>query len=171
MNIQEYMKLTGQIDDKGKKLVANPKSSGAFHRNWLNMMYARLSIARELLTEDGIIFISIDENEITNMRKICDEVFGTTNHIIPMLSSDNLTKFRYFSSALSAPTYQIHTLFLNLSVNMYYLQPILLCKSNMAKQNFCRLINVFRERSELWVYMEIMELFLAFCQLKYLFSN
>ena len=70
-----------------------------------------------------------------------------------MLSSDNLTKFRYFSSALSAPTYQIHTLFLNLSVNMYYLQPILLCKSNMAKRNFCRLINVFRERSKLWVYM------------------
>ena len=87
--------------------------------------------------------------------------FGTTNHIIPMLSSDNLTKFRYFSSALSAPTYQIHTLFLNLSVNMYYLQPILLCKSNMAKRNFCRLINVFRERSELWVYMETVDIALC----------
>lgn len=79
--VQEYLKITRQIDDNGKKLVANPRSSGAYHRNWLNMMYPRLSIARELLSEDGVIFISIDDNEQSNLKLLCDDIFGEENFI------------------------------------------------------------------------------------------
>lgn len=81
MPLEEYLKLTGQIDEKGKKLVANPKTSGAFHRNWLNMMYPRLSLARDLLQDDGIIFISIDDNEQANLKLLCDDVFGEENFV------------------------------------------------------------------------------------------
>ena len=67
---------SGQIDEYGNKLITNSSSNGRFHSDWLSMMYPRLKLARNLLTDDGIIFISIDENEIHNMRKICDEIFG-----------------------------------------------------------------------------------------------
>lgn len=78
--VEDYLRFTGQMDDKGNMLVANPKSSGKFHRRWLNMMYPRLQLARELLTDDGVIFISIDENEFGNLRLICDEIFGEANY-------------------------------------------------------------------------------------------
>ncbi len=81
MPVEEYLKLTGQADESGKKQTTNPKSSGAFHTNWLNMMYPRLSIARELLTEDGVIFISIDDNEQANLKLLCDDVFGEENFV------------------------------------------------------------------------------------------
>ena len=71
-NLQNYLEQTGQ----DKKLSTNTESDGRFHSNWLNMMYPRLKLARNLLTEDGVIFISIDDNEVANLRKICDEVFG-----------------------------------------------------------------------------------------------
>ena len=78
--VEDYLRFTGQMDDEGTMLVANPKSSGKFHRRWLNMMYPRLQLARELLTDDGVIFISIDENEFGNLRLICDEIFGEANY-------------------------------------------------------------------------------------------
>ena len=81
MPVEEYLKLTGQADEYGKKLVTNTKTSGAFHTKWLNMMYPRLYLARELLTDDGAILISIDENESGNLRNLCDEVFGEENFI------------------------------------------------------------------------------------------
>lgn len=79
--VEDYLRFTGQMDDKGTMLVANPKSSGKFHRRWLNMMYPRLQLARELLTDDGVIFISIDDNEQANLKLLCDEVFGEGNFI------------------------------------------------------------------------------------------
>lgn len=79
--VESYLKLTGQIDDKGSKLVSNPKSSGTFHRNWLSMMYSRLLIAYELLTDGGAIFISIDDNEQANLKILCDDVFGEENFL------------------------------------------------------------------------------------------
>ena len=79
MPVEEYLKMTGQVDEKGKSLVSNPKSSGAFHTNWLNMMLPRLELARELLTNDGVIFISIDDNEQANLKLLCDDVFGEEN--------------------------------------------------------------------------------------------
>ena len=74
-NMKNYLELTGQ----DKKLSTNTESDGRYHSNWLNMMYPRLKLARNLLTEDGVIFISIDDNEVANLRKVCDEIFGEEN--------------------------------------------------------------------------------------------
>lgn len=70
---------SGQIDEYNQRLVANPETSGRYHSDWLTMMYPRLKLARNLLTDDGAIFISIDDNEVHNLRKVCDEVFGEGN--------------------------------------------------------------------------------------------
>ncbi|MGB4115524.1 MAG: site-specific DNA-methyltransferase [Polaromonas sp.] len=78
-NIKNYLELTGQTDGEGRKLSSNTEASGRFHTDWLNMMYPRLKLARNLLREDGFIFISIDENEIGNLRVACDELFGEEN--------------------------------------------------------------------------------------------
>ena len=78
----EYLMNSGQYDDVGNQLVANLDSNGRFHTDWLNMIYPRLRIAKDLLTEDGVIFISIDDNEVFNLKKICDEIFGSTNFVV-----------------------------------------------------------------------------------------
>jgi len=72
-NLKNYLEITGQLDEEGKKLSVNPETSGRYHTDWLNM--------RNLLRDDGVIFISIDDNEVHNLRKICDEIFGEENHI------------------------------------------------------------------------------------------
>lgn len=74
-----YMSNSGQTDEEGNRLVANTESNGRFHTDWLNMMYPRLKLARDLLSDDGVIFISIDENEITNIKYLCNEIFGEEN--------------------------------------------------------------------------------------------
>lgn len=78
---QEELIESGQIDEEGGRLVSNPDSNGRYHSDWLSMMYPRLKLARNLLKEDGVIFISIDDNEIHNLRKVCDEVFGENNFV------------------------------------------------------------------------------------------
>ncbi|MDD2438174.1 MAG: site-specific DNA-methyltransferase [Massilibacteroides sp.] len=78
---EEELFESGQIDEYNRRLVANPEASGRYHSDWLSMMYPRLKLARNLLTEDGVIFISIDDNEVHNLRKICDEVFGESNFV------------------------------------------------------------------------------------------
>ena len=78
---EEYDKLKGNVDEYGNRLVKNSSDSGRYHSNWLNMMYPRLQVARDLLTDDGVIFISIDDNEVSNLKKICDEIFGEGNCI------------------------------------------------------------------------------------------
>jgi adenine-specific DNA-methyltransferase len=75
-----YLEQTGQTVD-GKRLSTNTETAGRYHSNWLSMMYPRLTLARNLLREDGVIFISIDDNEVANLRKICDEVFGEENFV------------------------------------------------------------------------------------------
>ena len=77
----EYKESSGQFDDEGNRLVQIRESDGRFHTKWLNMIYPRLKIARDLLTDDGVIFISIDDNEAANLRKICDEIFGEKNFV------------------------------------------------------------------------------------------
>ncbi|MBQ4447797.1 MAG: site-specific DNA-methyltransferase [Clostridia bacterium] len=77
----EYMGRSGQFDEQGNRLVQNTESNGRFHTDWLNMIYPRLKLAKDLLTDDGVIFISIDENEVQNLRKTCDEIFGESNFI------------------------------------------------------------------------------------------
>jgi adenine specific DNA methylase Mod len=77
----DWKDISGDYDAHGNRLVTNLESNGRFHTDWLNMIYPRLRIARDLLAEDGVIFISIDDNEIAQLRKICDEVFGESNFI------------------------------------------------------------------------------------------
>ena len=77
----EYRENSGQLDEEGNRLVQNTESNGRFHTDWLNMIYPRLKVAKDLLSEDGVIFISIDDNEVENLRKICDEIFGQHNFI------------------------------------------------------------------------------------------
>jgi adenine-specific DNA-methyltransferase len=77
----EYLTKSGQIDDAGNRLVANTEANGRFHSDWLSMLYPRLKLARNLLTDDGVLFISIDDNESANVRKIGDEVFGAGNFV------------------------------------------------------------------------------------------
>jgi adenine-specific DNA-methyltransferase len=76
---EEFLKKSNQKDEAGNHLVANTESNGRFHSDWLSMMYPRLKLARNLLTDDGIIFISIDENEVHNLQRICEEIFGEKN--------------------------------------------------------------------------------------------
>lgn len=80
-NKAEYLEETGDTED-GIKMDTNPETSGRYHSDWLSMMFPRLLIARQLLKEDGVIFISIDDNEVHNLRKLCDEVFGADNYLI-----------------------------------------------------------------------------------------
>lgn len=77
----EYLANSGQFDEDGNRLVKNLDSNGRFHTDWLNMIYPRLRLAKDLLTDDGVIFISIDDNEQENLKKCCDEVFGANNFI------------------------------------------------------------------------------------------
>ena len=77
----EYLAGSGQFDEDGNRMVQNTESNGRFHTDWLNMIYPRLRLAKDLLTDDGVIFISIDDNEVDNLKKICDEVFGESNYI------------------------------------------------------------------------------------------
>ena len=79
--IETYMAYAGLVDDEGKKFSTNATTEGRFHSKWLNMMYPRLYLAKNLLREDGVIFVSIDENEVQNLTKICDEIFGEENHL------------------------------------------------------------------------------------------
>ena len=81
----EYVHNSGQTDEEGNRLVANTESNGRFHTDWLNMIYPRLKVAKDLLSEDGVIFISIDDHEIENLRKVCDNVFGESNFVAQLI--------------------------------------------------------------------------------------
>ncbi|MDO9546969.1 MAG: site-specific DNA-methyltransferase [Pelolinea sp.] len=79
--LKNYLEMTGQVNEGGEKVSTNSEASGRYHTNWLNMMYPRLRLARNLLHEKGVIFISIDDNEIDNLKKLCNETFGEENFI------------------------------------------------------------------------------------------
>ena len=82
---EEYLANSGQYDEEGSRLVQNTESNGRFHTDWLNMMYPRLKLARDLLTENGVVFISIDDNEQENLKKICDAIFGAANFVSQLI--------------------------------------------------------------------------------------
>ncbi len=81
----DYLENSGQFDEEGNRLVQNTESNGRFHTDWLNMLYPRLRLAKDLLSEDGIIFLSIDDNEVENLKKICNEILGDTNAAFPFI--------------------------------------------------------------------------------------
>lgn len=88
--LDTYLEWTRQVNEEGKKLGSNSETEGRYHSNWLNMMYPRLKLARNLLTDDGVIFISIDDNEQDNLKKLCNEIFGESNFIASLPTIMNL---------------------------------------------------------------------------------
>ncbi|WP_461134941.1 site-specific DNA-methyltransferase [Spirosoma lituiforme] len=100
---EEFKKESGQKDDYSQRLIANPDTSGRYHSDWLSMMYPRLKLARNLLSNDGIIFISIDENELNNLKIICDEIFGQVNFVEQIA-----WKNKYGSGALTKGFANVH---------------------------------------------------------------
>lgn len=98
-NLKNYLELTGQVDSGGKKLSTNVESDGRFHSNWLNMLYPRLYLAKNLLKEDGVIFISIDDNEVHNLKALCNEIFGEENFVacVSWRKSDNQANIGLFA--------------------------------------------------------------------------
>lgn len=85
----KYLENSGQFDEDGNRLIQNTESNGRFHTDWLNMIYPRLKLAKDLLADDGIIFISIDENEVDSLAKVCNEVFGEINHVGTIVVKSN----------------------------------------------------------------------------------
>ncbi len=96
--LQDYLKYSGQVDGEGVKLSTNTESDGRYHSKWLNMMYPRLFLARNLLDEDGAIFISIDDNEVSNLRKLCNEVFGEENFVAQLIWKNGRTAAAHFTN-------------------------------------------------------------------------
>ena len=88
-NIDDELIRSGQKDEVGNRLTANNQSNGRFHSDWISMMYSRLKLARNLLNDEGVIFISIDDNEITNTVKLCDEIFGERNFLLQITNISN----------------------------------------------------------------------------------
>ncbi|WP_323668663.1 site-specific DNA-methyltransferase [Aliarcobacter butzleri] len=101
-NIKNYLEITGQVDSDGNKLSTNSETSGRYHSDWLNMMYPRLKLARNLLKDDGVIFISIGEQEISNLEKLCNEIFGEDNKIgfVSRVQKKGSDKGTYFKPTL-----------------------------------------------------------------------
>lgn len=88
----KFFEKSNQVDEEGHRLIANTESNGRFHSDWLSMMYSRLKLARNLLKDDGVVFISIDDNEQANLKKICDEIFGSTNFVAQFIHKNNSIK-------------------------------------------------------------------------------
>lgn len=84
-NTDAYLANSGQFDEEGNRLVANTENNGRFHTDWLNMIYPRIKLAKDLLTDNGVIFISIDDNEQENMKKVCCEIFGQANFVAELI--------------------------------------------------------------------------------------
>jgi len=99
-NSEQFLQRSNQKDEQGNRLVANTEANGRFHSDWLNMIYPRLKLARNLLREDGVIFISIDDGEIGNLRKLADQIFGEMNFIANIIWQKKYTRAndaRWFS--------------------------------------------------------------------------
>lgn len=135
-NIRNYLELTGQKGEGGKKLSSNTETSGRFHTDWLNMMYPRLKLARNLLREDGVIFISIDDSEVSNLRKLCDDIFGEENFVSTIIWEKRYSPqnaVQWFSEA--------HDFILVYAVNKEYWQPNLLGRSDEMNARYRNLDN------------------------------
>lgn len=121
-NIDNYLTITGQKSENstggGYKLTTNSETNGRYHSDWLNMMYPRLKLARNLLTDDGVIFISIDDNEVTNLKKICDEIFGEDNFISQVIIKNNPGGRDYGSFALTHEYLIVYSKKVNTELNM-----------------------------------------------------
>ena len=102
-SIRNYLELTAQVDGENRKMSSNTEASGRFHTDWLNMMYPRLKVARDLLRHDGLICISIDDKEVAHLRLMCDDIFGAENHV-----EEVVWKNKYGSGALTKGFASVH---------------------------------------------------------------
>ncbi len=114
-SLENYKKITGQIDGDGNRISTNTEASGRYHTDWLNMMYPRLRLTRNLLRDEGVIFISIDDNEMDNLKKICDEIFGEENFIDCII-----WKNKFGSGAKTSGFIGVHEYLLAYSKNQIY---------------------------------------------------
>ena len=103
-NVRNYLELTGQVDSENLKISSNTESSGRFHTDWLNMIYPRLKLARNLLRSDGVIFVSIDDNEVNNLKSVCNEVFGEEN-LLNQIVLENDSRARPYGSVATTHEY------------------------------------------------------------------
>lgn len=118
-NLSTYLEYTGQVDSEGKKFSTNTETDGRFHSKWMNMMYPRLFLAKNLLSDDGLIFISIDDAEYSNLRNLCNEIFGEENFV------DNIIwKKRYGGGAKEKFLVSLHEYILVFSKNILEVDPI-----------------------------------------------
>ena len=128
---QEYVHNSGQYDEQGNQLVTNTESNGRFHTDWLNMIYPRLKVAKDLLSDDGVIFISIDDNEVENLKIICNEIYGEHNYLNHFAWIVNLTG-RQISGQGAAKTWEsvlVYTKNINYAKSLYI--DISFAKTNM----------------------------------------
>lgn len=138
-NIRNYLETTGQLDSEGNRLSTNSETSGRYHSDWLSMMYPRLKLARNLLKDDGVIFISIDDNEVANLRKLCDEIFGEDNFVCNLLWEKNYApknNNKYISENHD------HVLFYSKNKNLF--ERILLPMTKEQKSRYKNIDNDYR---------------------------
>jgi len=128
-----FFEKSNQIDKEGNHLIANTESNGRFHSDWLSMMYSRLKLARNLLKDDGVIFISIDDNEIENLKKICNEILGEANFIAQMV-----WKKKYIGGKHAKHFVDLHEYVLVFAKNIFDLPEILMARpsAELAKFKF-----------------------------------
>jgi adenine-specific DNA-methyltransferase len=130
-SLETYLRYTGQVDSEGRKYSTNTEADGRFHSKWLNMMYPRLFLARNLLSNDGVIFISIDDNEVDNLRKLCNEVFGEENFVATIIWQ------KVFSPKNTARQFsQDHDFIICYARNSGIWNPVLLPRSEAAKDRY-----------------------------------
>ena len=107
-SLKTYLEYTGQVDEEGRKFSTNTDTDGRFHSKWLNMMYPRLYLARNLLRDDGVIFISIDDDEVANLRAAVNEIFGEENFVGDVIVARNWTAADATSSSTMHDTYVVY---------------------------------------------------------------
>lgn len=143
-NTQEFLVKSTQVDINGNRLVSNPESNGKYHSDWLSMIYPRIKLARNLLTDDGVIFISIDDNELTNLRKVCDEIFGPSN-FIGTLSVENNPKGRKNSSFISVSS-EFCVIYAKNKESAYFIENVPKKSSDMVMGNDGRYVHASGKR-------------------------
>jgi len=145
-NIKNYLELTGQVDSKGNRLSTNSDTNGRYHSDWLSMMYPRLKLARNLLKDDGVIFICIDDNEVANLRKLCDEIFGEDNFVGQLV-----WKKKYIGGKHAKHFVDLHEYVLVFSKNIYELSELLMERPFNELEKFSLEDEYVQERGKYYI--------------------
>lgn len=142
-NIQNYKEITGQVDGEGNKIDTNTESNGRFHTDWLNMMYPRLRLARNLLTDDGFIFMSIDDNEVEDLIRVSDEVYGQNNRVAILV-----WKKKYTGGKGTSTFADYHEYILAYAKDSNKIGEISMARPESEKDKFNQMDEYFKERGK-----------------------